>query len=211
MVKTLLIVECTETFNWYKRFEGAEINGEKVVIEQASWQDISVVSYESACVVSIRKARNPLPGTPQTTNRTVTIDFVFLRSVSRGVGNMDSRHLLLGLIHKNLPAVNSLISAYLCCERATTFGALKDIQKKHGKAAFPLIDQTYYGSHRELLITPDFPIVCKIGHAQSGYGKMKITNSSDLSDFRSVCGLHCDYITAEPFIKWDWDGRGLIY
>jgi len=207
MVKTLLVIECTESFNWYKRFENALVHGEQVKVEQASWQDISLVSYPNQCVVSIRRAKKPLPGTTQDRDRTILVDFVFLRSVSRGVGNMDSRNLLLGLIHQNLPAVNSLISAYLCCERPTTFAALKDIQKRLGKAEFPVVEQTYYSSHRDMLITPDFPIVCKIAHAQSGYGKMRITNASDFSDFRSVCGVHTDYVTAEPFIDWDWDGR----
>jgi len=54
---------------------------------------------------------------------------------------------------------------------------------------------------------PDFPIVCKIGHAQSGFGKMRIFSDPDFQDFRSVCGLMNDYVTAESFIDWDWDGR----
>ena len=208
MTKTLLVIECTETYNWYERFAGATIEGEAIQVEQASWQDVSLVSYPDSCVVSLRKAKSPLPGTTQNQNRTVVVDFVFLRSVSRGVGNMDSRPLLLGLLHHNLPAVNTLSSAFLCCERSTTFAALKDIQVKLGKEAFPLIAQTYYASGRDMLITPDFPIVCKIGHAQSGYGKMRITNAPDLADFRSVCAMHEQYVTAEPFIEWDWDGRG---
>jgi len=202
-----LVFECTESYNWYKRFEGAEINGEPIVVEQAAWQDVSLTSYPNDCVVTLRRALKPLPNTTQNQNRTVVVDFIFLRSVSRGIGNQDSRQLLLGLIHQNLPSVNSLTSAFLCTERSTTFAALKEIQKKLGKDDFPLIPQTYYASHREMSISPEFPIICKIGHAQSGYGKMKITNSSDFSDFRSVVGLHTDYVTAEPFIEWDWDGR----
>jgi hypothetical protein len=31
-----------------------------------------------------------------------------------------------------------------------------------------VIEQTLYGNHREMLITPDFPIVGKVGHAHAG-------------------------------------------
>lgn len=204
----LLVIECTENYNWYEYFEGATVLGRPVQVEQASWQDITLSSYPTNCVVSIRRARNPIKGTSQETHRTVVVDFVFLRSVSRGIAGMDSRNLLLGLLHQNLGSVNSLQSAYLCCERPTTFAALKEIQSRLGDD-FPVIEQTYYASHREMMITPEFPIVCKVGHAQSGYGKMRLTSHQDLPDFASVCALHGDYVTAEPFIEWDWDGRGL--
>ena len=210
MVKTLLVVECTESYNWYEVFKGATVHGEAIVVEQASWQDITAVSYPNQVVVSIRKAKNPLPNTTQGNDRTVMVDFLFLRSVSRGIQGMDSRNLLLAFIHQGIPSVNSLLSAYLCGERPTTFGALKQIQDRLGKQNFPLIEQNYYASFREMLISPDLPCVCKIAHAQSGYGKMRIFNSTDWADFRSVCAIHPDYVTAEPFIEWDWDGRGIF-
>lgn len=103
MVKTVLVIECTAYFNWYRIFDGACIpsTGEKIAVEQASYQDISLVSYGAGggVVVSLNKASSPLPGTPQSNMRTVKIDFVLLRSVSRGVGKMDSRNLLFGLMH----------------------------------------------------------------------------------------------------------------
>ena len=210
MVKTLLVVECSEQYNWYERFAGVKLHGtEEIIIEQACWQDISIVSYPgTGAVVSMRRAKQPHPNTSQTRDRTTKVDFVLLRSVSRGIANQDSRNLLLGLIHQNIPSVNSLISAYLCGERPTTYGALLDIQQRLGKERFPVIPQTYYSSYKEMLISPDVPFVCKVAHAQSGYGKMRITESNDFADFRSVCAIHGDYVTAEPFIKWDWDGRG---
>jgi hypothetical protein len=210
MPKTLLIVECSEQYNWYERFKDVKLHGtEELIIEQAPWQDISVVSYPgSGVVVSIKKARIPHPGTSQNRDRTVIVDFLFLRSVSRGIANMDSRNLLMGFIQQNIPSVNTTISAYLCCERPTTFGALNEIKQRLGAERFPLIPQTFYSSFKEMLISPDPPFVCKVGHAQSGYGKFRIRDQSDFADFRSVCALHGDYVTAEPFIKWDWDGRG---
>ncbi|GFO43593.1 synapsin-like [Plakobranchus ocellatus] len=52
------------------------------------------------------------------------------------------------------------------------FAQLIDIQKKLGRENFPLIDQAYYPNHKEMLITPKFPVVVKIGHAHSGLGKV---------------------------------------
>ncbi len=36
---------------------------------------------------------------------------------------------------------------------------------------------------------------------------MKIDNSAQFADFRSVVAVSGDYMTAEPFIKWDFDMR----
>jgi hypothetical protein len=47
----------------------------------------------------------------------------------------------------------------------------------------------------------------QIGHAHAGYGKIKIDNGEVFSDVRSVVALHNDYVTCEPFIDWDYDGR----
>eukprot|EP01112_Ceratiomyxa_fruticulosa_P009940 TRINITY_DN260_c0_g1_i3.p1 TRINITY_DN260_c0_g1~~TRINITY_DN260_c0_g1_i3.p1 ORF type:complete len:379 (-),score=87.44 TRINITY_DN260_c0_g1_i3:91-1227(-) len=205
----LLVVECTPHLNWYETFSGVSLSdGSTIQVEQAGWEEISLTSYHDAGVVlSINKAKNPLPGTSQERHRTVKVDFVLLRSVSRGVHLQDSRNLLFGLIHANIPSVNSLNSAYMCLDRAIVFGALKDIQSKLGRENFPLIAQTFYPHHREMLITPEFPIVAKVGHAHSGFGKIKIKSSEEFQDFKSLCALHGDYVTVEPFIPWDFDMR----
>jgi len=56
-------------------------------------------------------------------------------------------------------------------------------------------------------ITPDYPIVVKCGHAHAGYGKIRCKDSSEFDDVKSLIALHGDYITAEPFIEWDYDIR----
>ncbi|ELR10890.1 Synapsin, ATP binding domain containing protein [Acanthamoeba castellanii str. Neff] len=210
MERTLLVVECQANLNWYEIFAGAKLHGEELKVEQAEWDDISVISYSDAGVVAtLRRAAKPLKDTPQTTDRTITVDFVLLRSVTRGIKiqGQDSRNKLFAMMHAGLGSVNSLLSAYMCLERPTVFGELRKIQKRLGKDNFPVIEQTLYGNHREMLITPDFPIVGKVGHAHAGYGKAKLNDSEAFADFRSLCALHGDYVTVEPFIDWDWDGR----
>jgi len=68
---------------------------EQIQVEQAEWGDISLVSYgrQGGCVASIRRAAKPLPGTSQERERTVKVDFVLLRSVTRHTWTLDSRNL----------------------------------------------------------------------------------------------------------------------
>jgi len=212
MVKTLLIVECSTQLNWYDIFAEYKVLpwGEELVVEQAEWNDLSLTSYhDGGVMVNIRRANRPLPDTPQVRDRCVKVDFVLLRSVTRGITGQDSRNLLMGLIHGNIPSINSLESAYVCLERPTVFGALKGIETKLKSEGieFPLINQNLYPNFREMIITPEFPVVGKIGHAHAGFGKMKIKSSEEMADFKSILALHKDYVTLEPFVEWDYDMR----
>jgi Synapsin, N-terminal domain len=84
MVKHILVIECTPQLNWYEIFEGARHHGiEAVSVEQAVWQDVSLTAYSDAgVVVSLRAAKNPLPNTPQNTNRTIRPDLGMLSCLS---------------------------------------------------------------------------------------------------------------------------------
>jgi len=170
-----------------------------VDIIQATWDEISVISYDSPGVmVSVNKPDM---------KKSIIIHFVLLRSVTKSLHNQDSTNKLLGLIHGGLPSVNSLHSAYLCRDRPTVFGELKKIEKRLGHDNFPVIPQTLYTDFRNMLITPNYPIVAKVGHVHAGYGKMKFDDNAQFSDFRGLIAIHNDYVTAEPFIRWDYDMR----
>ena len=56
MVKNVLVIECTTSYNWYKIFDGATLtNGEQIKIEQASWQEINCTGYyDSGLIVEMR-------------------------------------------------------------------------------------------------------------------------------------------------------------
>jgi len=135
------------------------------------------------------------------------VDFVLLRSVTRSIKGQDSKNKLLGLLHGGLHSVNSLLSAYLCMDRPVVFGELKKIEKKLGHENFPLISQTLFTDHRNMLFTPTFPIVAKVAHVHAGYGKMMFESTVQYQDFRSLMAVHNDYVSVEPFIKWDYDMR----
>lgn len=143
--KTLLVIECSGHMDWFSVFAGVE----GVTVQQAEFDDISVVSYhDSGCVVSCRPAKNPLPNSNQGEGRTFCCDFILTRSVSKGTWMQDSTNKLFAFIHAGLPAVNSLFSNFCFNEKAVVFAELRKIQKRLGKDVFPLIPQTLYPSYR---------------------------------------------------------------
>jgi hypothetical protein len=67
-------------------------------------------------MVAIRKGQTKHPHwNTDETERTLVVDFVLLRSVTRSIKGQDSRHKLFTLIHANLPSVNSLMSGKRTC------------------------------------------------------------------------------------------------
>lgn len=222
--KVLLVVECSEEFNWTAIFAGTcieirhvdQTTGEESVrsyeiqVEQATFPDLSVTSYDkSGCVFNIRKSKRPHPGTSMERDRTVVVDFVLLRSVTHGIHGQDSRNILLTMMHAGLPSVNSLLSAYMALERPVMWGELKAIQRRMARRgqSFPLVDQSCHSSHQEMNISPCADCVVKIGHAHAGKGKILLHDGTGWDDVRSICALHGDYITSEPYIPADFDAR----
>eukprot|EP00026_Physarum_polycephalum_P008628 Phypoly_transcript_08721.p1 GENE.Phypoly_transcript_08721~~Phypoly_transcript_08721.p1 ORF type:complete len:383 (+),score=81.77 Phypoly_transcript_08721:284-1432(+) len=208
-MKTLLVVGGNPNINWYKVFENAKIHDEEeVTVEMAHWDEINIVSYsDSGVQVSLTPASKPHPNTTQGSHRHIKADFLLIRSANRGVFGQDWRNILYGFLHSNVPSINTLQSLYLCQEKPIVYGILNQIKKKHGAANFPLIDQTYYEGFKVMTFSTGFPLVAKIGTAHAGFGKMKIEDSGEFEDFRSVVAMQDKYVTAEPFIKWNYDFR----
>lgn len=148
---------------------------------------------------------------PQAPARTFRPTFILMRSVTKSgesIGNGDSRNLLFGLQLAGLPAVNSLASVFSTLERVSVHAELKRVQRQlGGKEAFPLIEQDYYPSHKEMSVDPGFPCVIKIGGCHSGLGKILVHDRVQWTDVKSIVALHSDYATAEPFIKYDYELR----
>eukprot|EP01117_Protostelium_nocturnum_P013012 TRINITY_DN4827_c0_g1_i4.p1 TRINITY_DN4827_c0_g1~~TRINITY_DN4827_c0_g1_i4.p1 ORF type:complete len:283 (-),score=53.65 TRINITY_DN4827_c0_g1_i4:38-886(-) len=110
-------------------------------------------------------------------------------------------------MHSNVPCINNLESLYICQEKPIVYGRLRQVQKRLGKDNFPLIEQTYYPSWESMTFVSTFPMVAKVGTAHAGFGKMKLEERGAFDDFRSVVALQNNYVTAEPFIEWDYDFR----
>lgn len=58
-------------------------------------------------------------------------------------------------------------------------------------------------------LEPELPTVIKIGNYHAGYGKAKITDSSQWQDIKDLSFVSEDYVTVEPFIDYAADIRCL--
>lgn len=195
--KILLVIDDHQT-DWSKYFRGKRLSGEfDIRVEQADFRELSVTTNsEHGALCSII---TPERGGNRSA-KTFRPDFLLVRQHVKDVAT-DFNEILLGLKYGGVPSVNSLHSIYNFIDRPWVFSQLIGIQRRLGRENFPLIEQTYYPSYRELLSNPPrFPCVIKIGHAHCGQGKMKIENPSEFQDIVSIVACAKTFVTSEPFI-----------
>eukprot|EP00747_Dinoflagellata_sp_TGD_P165436 gnl/TRDRNA2_/TRDRNA2_186701_c0_seq1.p1 gnl/TRDRNA2_/TRDRNA2_186701_c0~~gnl/TRDRNA2_/TRDRNA2_186701_c0_seq1.p1 ORF type:complete len:340 (+),score=53.44 gnl/TRDRNA2_/TRDRNA2_186701_c0_seq1:58-1077(+) len=209
---TLLVLQ-GDDYDWPAIFRDATLNdGRRVHVVQTTWADINVHvdTYTSAGLcVDVIKAATCASVPPGVTSRfpcTLQPDFVLVRNEVK-TPNFDGKGLLNGLIFADVPAVNSLESILMSCERPAVMGKLHRLHRRLGEA-FPVVAQHYASSSRSFMYGFTFPAVVKVGSAHAGAGKMKINDHHQMSDFRSVLAMmpqeHC---FAEPFINGEADLR----
>jgi len=208
-VLTLLVIDGDKTHNWCDIISTRKLaDGSRMRVVQASWLCVACCVYPDGACVTVAPIRDSDSGCIMPATEVIRPDFALIRNQPRGVTpTADKRNVLFGLMAGNVPSINTLQSIYLNLERPLMFGALKRIATRVGKDAFPLVRQTYYSNHRQMVISGDIPSVCKIGHAHAGMGKIKLNSQENFRDVATIIAMYDDYCTCEPFIESSYGVR----
>uniref|UniRef100_A0A182Q7L4 Synapsin pre-ATP-grasp domain-containing protein n=1 Tax=Anopheles farauti TaxID=69004 RepID=A0A182Q7L4_9DIPT len=159
---TLLVVDDQNT-DWSKYFRGKRLHSDyDIRVEQAEFREIMLTaSADSGPMVGCNRggSKQAKPFRP---------DFILVRQPPRD-GSKDYRSTLLGLKYGGVPSINSLHSLYQFQDKPWVFAHLLQLQRRLGREAFPLVEQTFFPNPKDMIpASPRFSTI-----DSSEYGRMK--------------------------------------
>jgi len=192
---TLLVI-ASPSVDWQRWFRGKKIHTDwDIRVEQCQFRDLALTSSsQEGTVTGVVGYKGG--------SRTVSAlqpDFILIRQDPRDAGE-DYKSVILGLQYGQLPSINSLQSIYNFQDKPWVYAHLLGLQKKLGKENFPLIEQTFYQNHRDIVHKGDYPCVFKIGHAHGGLGKVKVDTAEAFQDLAGVVAVSAQYCTVEQYV-----------
>ncbi|XP_053690602.1 synapsin [Sabethes cyaneus] len=199
---TLLVLDDQNT-DWSKYFRGKRLHGDfDIRVEQAEFREISLTANADAGpLVSFNRGSSKQP-------KSFRPDFILVRQAPRD-GTKDHRSTLLGLKYGGVPSINSLHSLYQFQDKPWVFAHLLQLQRRLGRDAFPLVEQTFFPNPQDMLTWQKFPCVLKAGHCHGGVATAKLDNLSALQDAAGLlrgAGLtDASYCSLEPYIDAKFD------
>jgi len=192
---TLLVI-ADPNIDWPKWFRGKKIHTDwDIRVEQCEFKDLTVSASSedgiSAGIVSHKAGTRMV--------NLLKPDFLLIRQDPRDAGE-DFKSVLLGFQYGQVRSINSLQSIYNFQDKPWVYAHLLGLQKKLGKENFPLIEQSFYQNHKEIVHKGSFPCVFKIGHAHGGLGKVKVDTAEGFQDLTGVVAVSSQYCTVEEFV-----------
>jgi len=193
---TLLII-ANPNIDWQKWFRGRKIHTDwDIRVEQCQFSDLAITANtEEGISVGLVTLKNG-----QRSVNLLKPDFLLIRQDPRDAGE-DFKSALLGFQYGQVPSINSLESVYNFQDKPWVYAHLLALQKKLGKENFPLMEQSFFQNHKDIVWGGGFPCVFKIGHAHGGLGKVKVENEAALEDIKGVVAVSNQYCTIEKFVE----------
>ncbi|OHT07008.1 Synapsin, ATP binding domain containing protein [Tritrichomonas foetus] len=186
------------------------------IVEQATWDEISLMSCSDVKFpyVTLGPSLNPNCERQKETRR-IQPSLILIRMFSRYIGHRlgkvpDYRNILYGFVHACVPMINSINAVLAELEKPLMYGRLHYIEKLYGSDVFPLIKQYYYPEHAEMHCPPPAPFVLKVGFPHAGYGKIRVHDSEEFEDIKSIIAINNDYSAVEPLIDSEYELR-IVY
>ena len=161
-VKLLVICSDTNEENHYELWRNKRLkNGKEIMVEQASYNNISLTTYVETSgnyernaypTVSLKRAKFPVEGSTQNRTRMYQPDMLLIRDCLRGTRNkaVSDLNVFYGFWMSQIPCINSFKSIWMESERAIITSELIKLNRKFGQNKFPIIKTYYYDSWKQM-------------------------------------------------------------